>query len=78
MPGWRLGFTQEAESFVGWLTERVRDDRSTTMRPLQLMYGIDGRADLAEETLDRLFDIIFVCYAAGFILIGVAIWRSGV
>jgi GH15 family glucan-1,4-alpha-glucosidase len=35
---------------VGALTE----GRSTATGPLQVMYGIDGRADLHEETLDHL------------------------
>jgi len=50
----RLGFTEEAEAFMGWLTERFRDGRSRTAGPLQLMYGIDGRSELTEETLDHL------------------------
>jgi GH15 family glucan-1,4-alpha-glucosidase len=50
----RLGFTEEAGAFMGWLTGRFRDYRSTTTGPLQIMYGIDGRADLPEETLDHL------------------------
>jgi GH15 family glucan-1,4-alpha-glucosidase len=50
----RLGFTQEAEAFMGWLTDRFRDGRSRAEGPLQIMYGIDGRADLEELTLDHL------------------------
>ncbi|HJQ29223.1 MAG TPA: glycoside hydrolase family 15 protein [Rubrobacter sp.] len=50
----RLGFTEEAGTFMGWLTERFREDRSGAYGPLQLMYGIDGRAELTEETLDHL------------------------
>jgi GH15 family glucan-1,4-alpha-glucosidase len=48
----RIGFTEEAEAFMGWL-----EDRSHNPKPdgsLQLMYGIDGRTDLTEETLDHL------------------------
>ena len=48
----RIGFTEEAEAFMGWL-----EDRSYSPNPdgsLQLMYGIDGRTDLTEETLDHL------------------------
>jgi GH15 family glucan-1,4-alpha-glucosidase len=48
----RIGFTEEAEAFMGWL-----EDRSYNPKPdgsLQLMYGIDGRTDLTEETLDHL------------------------
>ncbi|CAA9426886.1 MAG: Glucoamylase [uncultured Rubrobacteraceae bacterium] len=49
----RLGFTEEAGAFMGWLTERFREDRRDGS-PLQLMYGIDGRAELPETTLDHL------------------------
>jgi GH15 family glucan-1,4-alpha-glucosidase len=51
----RLGFTDEAQAFMNWLTDRFRDcevDRPSG--PLQIMYGVDGRADLTEETLDHL------------------------
>ena len=50
----RLGFTEEAGAFMGWLTERFREGRFSSTGPLQLMYGIDGRSDLSEETLDHL------------------------
>ncbi|HEX6708895.1 MAG TPA: glycoside hydrolase family 15 protein, partial [Rubrobacter sp.] len=50
----RLGFTEEAGAFMGWLTERFREGRFSETGPLQLMYGIDGRSDLTEETLDHL------------------------
>jgi GH15 family glucan-1,4-alpha-glucosidase len=50
----RLGFTQEAESFMGWLTDRFREGRMRDGGPLQIMYGIDGRAELEELELDHL------------------------
>jgi GH15 family glucan-1,4-alpha-glucosidase len=50
----RLGFRDEAEAFMAWLTERFRDCRTGESGPLQVMYGIDGRADLAEEQLTHL------------------------
>ena len=55
----RLGFTDEAEGFMAWLVDRFSDGASrngaaTATGPLQIMYGIDGRADLPEETLDHL------------------------
>ena len=50
----RLGFTEEAASFMGWLTDRFRERRSAAGGPLQIMYGIDGRAELTEEVLGHL------------------------
>jgi len=50
----RLGFTDEAEAFMQWLTDRFRDGRDGEGGPLQIMYGIDGRADLPEVELDHL------------------------
>ena len=50
----RLGFTDEAQAFMGWLTDRFRDGQARRNGPLQIMYGIDGRADLPETTLDHL------------------------
>jgi GH15 family glucan-1,4-alpha-glucosidase len=50
----RLGFTSEAEAFMGWLTDRVRESRGRGPGPLQIMYGIDGRADLDEVELTHL------------------------
>ena len=49
-----LGFGEEAEAFMGWLTERFRDRRVGESGPLQIMYGIDGRAELPEEELTHL------------------------
>jgi pentatricopeptide repeat protein len=51
----RLGFTEEAGAFMDWLTERFRDcDADRPSGPLQIMYGIDGRADLEEIVLEHL------------------------
>jgi GH15 family glucan-1,4-alpha-glucosidase len=49
----RLGFTEEAASFMEWLTERFRERADSGAGPLQTMYGIDGRHDLPEEVLDH-------------------------
>jgi GH15 family glucan-1,4-alpha-glucosidase len=48
----RIGFTEEAEAFMGWLEDRCYKPKPDGL--LQLMYGIDGRTDLTEETLDHL------------------------
>lgn len=50
----RIGFTEEAARFMDWLAARWREDKSNADGPLQLMYGIDGRADLVEEELSHL------------------------
>jgi len=50
----RIGFTEEAARFRDWLKDRWHESDSNSGGPLQLMYGIDGRADLPEETLDHL------------------------
>jgi GH15 family glucan-1,4-alpha-glucosidase len=47
----RLGFTEEAAAFMGWLTDRTRDWKIGPSGPLQIMYGIDGRAELPEMEL---------------------------
>jgi GH15 family glucan-1,4-alpha-glucosidase len=49
----RLGFTEEAAAFMTWLTDRF-EEPDEGAGPLQLMYGIDGRSDLAEEELTHL------------------------
>ena len=48
----RIGFTDEATRFIAWIedcTHRLNADGS-----MQLMYGIDGRQLLKEETLEHL------------------------
>jgi GH15 family glucan-1,4-alpha-glucosidase len=50
----RLGFTEEAGAFMGWLTDRFRETKSLGTGPLQIMYGIDGRPELEEEILEHL------------------------
>ena len=51
----RLGFTEEAAAFMDWLRERLTEHAARRRAgPLQIMYGIDGRRDLPEETLDHL------------------------
>jgi GH15 family glucan-1,4-alpha-glucosidase len=50
----RLGFKGEAEAFIAWLRDRVSDPKGGESGPLQIMYAVDGRADLEEETLDHL------------------------
>jgi GH15 family glucan-1,4-alpha-glucosidase len=44
----RLGYTEEASAFMAWLTDRTREWKVGPSGPLQIMYGIDGRADLPE------------------------------
>jgi GH15 family glucan-1,4-alpha-glucosidase len=48
----RIGFTREAARFMNWMEARCHE-----LEPdgsLQIMYGIDGRHNLAEETFDHL------------------------
>lgn len=48
----RLGFSSEAAAFMNWLNKRYREGHEDG--PLQIMYGIDGRHELPETTLDHL------------------------
>jgi len=48
----RIGFTEEARQFMEWLEGRCRE--LSPEGTLQIMYGIDGRHHLEEETLDHL------------------------
>ncbi|MFQ5695254.1 MAG: glycoside hydrolase family 15 protein, partial [Terriglobia bacterium] len=48
----RIGFTEEAAHFMNWIEARCHE-----LEPdgsLQIMYGIDGRHQLTEATLDHL------------------------
>ena len=48
----RIGFTDEAHKFMEWIEARCHE-----LEPdgsLQIMYGIDGRHELEEQTLDHL------------------------
>ncbi|HEY9450786.1 MAG TPA: glycoside hydrolase family 15 protein, partial [Gemmatimonadaceae bacterium] len=48
----RLGYTGEAKAFMRWVMARV--DELEPDGSLQIMYGIDGRHALPEETLSHL------------------------
>ncbi|MGI9386634.1 MAG: glycoside hydrolase family 15 protein, partial [Methyloligellaceae bacterium] len=48
----RLGFTDEARHFLNFVLERCA--KPNPDGSLQIMYGIDGRKKLTEETLDHL------------------------
>jgi GH15 family glucan-1,4-alpha-glucosidase len=50
----RVGFTEEASRFRDWLAARSKEHDSHCDGPLQLMYAVDGRSDLAEEELTHL------------------------
>jgi len=48
----RLGYAGEGEAFWGWV--RGCCHALADGRPMQIMYGVDGRSALPEETLDHL------------------------
>ncbi len=48
----RLGLIEEAGDFMNWIRRRCMEMKESGA--LQIMYGIDGRTDLTEETLDHL------------------------
>lgn len=47
-----IGFHDEAEAFIEWLLERSAEIPEEG--GVQVMYAVDGRKDLVEETLDHL------------------------
>jgi GH15 family glucan-1,4-alpha-glucosidase len=49
----RMGFTEEATAFAGWLRDRVQEKAGGASGPLNIMYRIDGSSDLTEETLEH-------------------------
>jgi GH15 family glucan-1,4-alpha-glucosidase len=49
----RIGFTEEARAFIGFLTSLCQLEAAGE-GPLQVMYGIDGETQLTEQTLDHL------------------------
>jgi len=50
-----LGYTEEAEGFLGWLEDRIADAPRVngTGSPLQIMYRVDGSTQIDEEELDH-------------------------
>jgi GH15 family glucan-1,4-alpha-glucosidase len=49
----RLGFTEEAAQFSGWLRDRVEERVGGEGGPLNIMYRVDGSSDLKEESLEH-------------------------
>lgn len=49
----RMGFTEEAAAFSGWLRDRVKEKAGGASGPLNIMYRVDGSSDLSEETLEH-------------------------
>ncbi|WP_328414207.1 glycoside hydrolase family 15 protein [Micromonospora sp. NBC_00389] len=47
-----LGFTDEAQQYLHWVNDRVREAKERETRP-QIMYRVDGSSDITEETLDH-------------------------
>ena len=48
-----LGFTEEAEAFGRWLSDRAQEQVGEASGPLKIMYRVDGSSDLEEEILDH-------------------------
>jgi GH15 family glucan-1,4-alpha-glucosidase len=49
----RMGFTEEAADFAGWLRDRVNESTGGSTGPLNVMYRVDGSSDLTEDVLDH-------------------------
>jgi GH15 family glucan-1,4-alpha-glucosidase len=50
----RIGYTEEAEAFMAWLTARCREADFSAASPLKIMYGIHGEHEIPEVHLDHL------------------------
>jgi GH15 family glucan-1,4-alpha-glucosidase len=48
-----LGYMEEAASFSRWMRDRLIQHGSNGATPMKIMYRVDGRSDLTEETLDH-------------------------
>ncbi|MFE5189698.1 glycoside hydrolase family 15 protein [Streptomyces sp. NPDC056628] len=50
-----LGFTEEAQAFIQWLSDRVKENAGGhgATGPLNVMYRVDGSSDLDEQILDH-------------------------
>jgi len=50
-----LGYTDEAEGFIQWVSDRIAESRSLNGQgsPLQIMYRVDGSPDIPEEELSH-------------------------
>ena len=49
-----LGYRDEAEQFIHWLGDRIRERDGSSNGPLQIMYRVDGSPDLPEHELGHL------------------------
>lgn len=49
----RLGFTREAQAFIGWLTDCLPGAHDGDRGPLRVLYSIDGHDELPEQILDH-------------------------
>jgi GH15 family glucan-1,4-alpha-glucosidase len=50
----RLGFTSEADDFMGFMYNQAREGGSSARGPRHVIYGIDGRTDVPEQELPHL------------------------